>query len=245
MNSDTQQPLWQRVLPGQCLGLVIQIGLIVDFTPLPDQQPLHFTALNRQSGKTLWQADAMMSGLSFSSATMIVESQPFNDPTTPASITAIDMTSGKQLWSHTLKGANISALAFSPHAGLGATLLNTNGTSSLLALDERSGDMLWTLPTLARADDPRTWLADNDMTTLYFADSSQLRAIDLLTGTIRWQIAGLAGVPTSIEIQGQTLYETDGTQLIARDGQTGKVRWQRSITPLTQLCASCDASNGS
>jgi outer membrane protein assembly factor BamB len=244
MSTVAQQPLWQRVLPGSCLGMIMRSGLVVDFTSLPGQQTVHFTALNRQAGATLWQADTMASRMSFSSATMIAEAHPIEDPTALDSFTAIDMISGKQLWSQTRTGTNTSVFAFSPHPGLGTTILstNTNGTSMLVALDERSGATRWTFPTLAHADDPRTWLADTDMTTLYYADGSQLRAIDLATGKHRWQIAESAGVPTSLVLQGQILYETDGTHLIARDAQTGKTRWRRSVSEFTQICGSCVAT---
>ncbi len=235
MDSDARRPLWQRVLPGRCIGLTMQSSLVVDDATSPDQQFLHFTVLNRQTGTTLWQADIMTSEFSFNSTTIIVGSHPQGDPTLFESFTAIDMTSGKQLWSQALKGSNFFLFAFSSYPGLGTTILNTNGTSTLLELDERSGATLWSLPTTARADDPRTRLAVANTTTLYFADSERLRAIDLATGAIRWQSAE-AGVPTSLEIQGQTLFDTEGKQLIARDVNTGKIRWQRSVSPLTQLC---------
>jgi outer membrane protein assembly factor BamB len=153
--------------------------------------------------------------------------------------TAIDLAIGKPQWSQMLQGTNISVLALASHTTSGTIVLNTTATSRLVALDEQSGATLWTLPTPARADTRHSWQVDADRTTLYFADSSQVRAMDLATGTLRWQIAEVAGVPTSVVIQGQTLYETDGTHLVARDAQTGQMRWHQSVSPHTQVCAMC------
>jgi outer membrane protein assembly factor BamB len=242
VNLDSQQTLWQHKLPGIICESVLKDTLFIDISHSPISKSSKLVAFDLLTGATLWQTNSINGIFPYSSTTtLIVESSSLGKDDT---FTAFDTTNGAQLWSFTSTGANTTTLFYAEswHKDPGNIFLSD---AQLVSIDECTGTTLWTLPTQAIAANLQSWQADMDATTLYFADRSQLLALDFKTGAVRWHTTDTHYVPTSLYLHGQVLYETVGAQLLARNASTGKVLWQQPVSASATLCVDCDTASSS
>jgi len=147
-------------------------------------------------------------------------------------ITALDMSSGDELWSTRISyvpttGIDIQPIVYDGMVyvasvpGTGDVFYAPGGIGVIYALDQETGAILWNFSTV----DPNLWGHPeiNSGGGCWYPP-----AIDMKTNTIFWAIAnpapfaGTPGWPNGVSYAGPALYTNS---LIALDHRTGKMKW--------------------
>jgi outer membrane protein assembly factor BamB len=137
-------------------------------------------------------------------------------------VVAVDVTNGTERWRTSVPGA--LAPARNPAFAEGKVLSAVDGVG-YSAFDAKTGAILWTVPTgddvmgSARASGSTAYIGAGADSTV-----GRLRAVDLATGAVRWEVDEPLGGPT---IEAGVAYSGGQGVATARDAVTG-VEWWRA-----------------
>lgn len=201
------EPIWDRELEGSVEGMpAVACGAV--FVPELNQ----LTALDRETGETLWRTDRGSWGpapLATLDETLYVGSV---DPV------AIDLRSGEEVW--TADGGRTLAL---DENGVYATDF-ANGTGSVFAYDH-DGEELWHL-ALGKIVGAASVL---DGTVIVADNGGTVYAIDAASGETYWsrRIPGVEKVHTGLAIDGDDIVVPAGNGDVSAvlDVESGEPRW--------------------
>jgi outer membrane protein assembly factor BamB len=213
---------WRRAVDRYAMGT----PTIVDGMVLIAQSG-QLLALNASNGETYWNVQHIAS-----SGTPIVDEGRVYAVTTRAGIgkvglMAAELATGRELWRNDDLPGMVSG---QPAAGNGLVYANV-GEVTVVALDGKTGEMLWQQPTSGRVDSP---VVAGD--TVYVAGYKGMLALDANTGVLRWRKLGepdnAAPEPgddltTRLPaVADGAIYFVRGTDsLRALDAETGELTW--------------------
>jgi outer membrane protein assembly factor BamB len=126
-----------------------------------------------------------------------------------ASVIAIDLQTGKRVWTSAVAGE----LAY------GAGSLFVAGASKLFALDPATGAPRWSVPSGGSGP-----VVAGDLVLL---QGSGLVAFDVATGVQRWQGGSSDGTTGAPAVVGDRVYQSSPCSAVAADRRTGGVIWTR------------------
>jgi outer membrane protein assembly factor BamB len=110
---------------------------------------------------------------------------------------------------------------------VGETVYATTEAGTLYALDEATGERIWTQNVGNETSAP---LVVNGQ--VYLGTDRGIRALDALTGEIQWTYRDIETVPPRPTVVNGTVYTVDRQRLIALDSQDGDFDWQSFFGPL-------------
>lgn len=187
------------------------------------ETPASLRALDLRSSTVRW--DVPMPGSYVSPAVagdrVFVRSEADNK----GQVLALDVSSGKQLWSFTPKRLSSSETNFfGGHLTSPVIVDNTvyvGAGKEVYALDAGNGVVRWTYGAHDYITSSAT-VADGHV---YISDFKHVYALDQASGTQLWVYTTVSSVSFSSVAAGQTVLVTNGDTLAALDSSTGKQRW--------------------
>jgi outer membrane protein assembly factor BamB len=146
----------------------------------------------------------------------------------PGTVVAVDQASGHVLWHRTVPWGSLTVPGRAAGGGIGwggvvdDRRCYLQGGASTLALDLRSGKVMWTAQHTSLFQLPPLMIIDGG--TLLIAGATLL-ALDTASGAQRWSNSGV-GTLGGLAVAGGRVYQV-GTQedVSALDGTTGKTLW--------------------
>lgn len=192
-------------------------------------------ALNRHSGKTLWEVDldtTLSGGVGASDDALYVGSSE-------GAVIKLDASTGEQLWSTTLRGEILCA-----PQGNGSVVAVQTYDGKLQGLDDETGAVLWTYDsnvpvlTLRGTSSP---IMQNNLVYAGFANGRVL-AFDAQTGGIVWEvrvaisqgrseIERIVDIDGTMAMAGNELYAASYQGNVAAiDVQSGRKLWQQKAS---------------
>ncbi len=192
-------------------------------------------ALDRNTGKSLWEADletSLSGGVGvYEDALFLGSSDGF--------VLKLDAKSGARIWSTPVQGEILA-----PPQSNGKVVIAQTNDGKLQGLDFTTGKILWTydsnIPVLT-VRGTSSPIVHNDMVYAGFANGRVL-ALDTRTGAIAWEvrvaisqgrseIERLVDVDGTMELAGSELYAASYQgNLVAIDVDTGTRMWQQKVS---------------
>jgi outer membrane protein assembly factor BamB len=247
--SETENILWKVPLPGRGHGSPTIAGERI-YLPTADaaRQSQSVLCLNRQSGKTEWQAEVHAAGAesgkhvnsSAASSTVAFDrDRIFISFLNGGAVytSALDL-SGKVIWQRKVCDYVVhQGFASSPLVHKGVVLVSADhrGGGVIVALDRKTGEVVWhqPRPKIANYTSP-TVVRAGGRTQMVLAGCNLISSFDPLTGKKLWEIDGSTEeCVTTVVTDGERIFATGGypknhTVAIQADG-SGKVAWQNSV----------------
>jgi len=142
---------------------------------------------------------------------------------TQTTISAWSADSGKPLWSYAAPGRN-GSLPIAASGAIYASVIGAGSATGVLALEARTGKLLWQTPTgLA----PGALVAAHG--DLYAGGMANgVIALDAASGRVRWRYDIAAG-PTTAPVIGNGALYVIADDLYALDATTGALRWRQPL----------------
>ncbi|MEZ5572694.1 MAG: outer membrane protein assembly factor BamB [Halioglobus sp.] len=192
-------------------------------------------ALNRISGKTLWEVDletSLSGGVGvFGDALFVGSSEGF--------VLKLDASSGERIWATPLRGEILS-----PPQGDGRVVIAQTYDGKLQGLDNESGRVLWTydsnVPVLT-VRGTSTPIIENNLVYAGFANGRVL-AFDTQTGAVVWEvrvaisqgrseIERIVDVDGTMELAGNELFAASYQgSVVGIDVRSGRKLWQQKAS---------------
>ena len=177
-------------------------------------------ALDRTTGSEVWRAR----GDPVTALALGVDLAYVLDVT--GRITAYDLAGGEPVWSSRPAGDPAGVLALAREVGVVAAVgVGAGGTSTLLAVDARTGADLWEVPLEGPGWPSAPGAAGG---SIVVGDGTDLRAFDPGTGSEAWVETVPAGFDPSVapvEVGGLVVIADAKGALRAFDAATGEVAW--------------------
>jgi outer membrane protein assembly factor BamB len=192
-------------------------------------------ALNRNNGKSLWEADletSLSGGVGvYDDALLVGSSEGF--------VLKLDANSGARLWSTPLRGEILS-----PPQSNGKVVVVQTYDGKLQGLDFTTGGILWTydsnVPVLTVRGTSMP-IMYNDLVYAGFANGRVL-AFDAQTGAVLWEvrvaisqgrseIERIVDIDGTMELAGKELYAASYQgSVVAIDVENGRKLWQQKVS---------------
>ncbi len=130
----------------------------------------------------------------------------------------------KVLWSQ-----SVSSGTFSPSSPVvavdGTVYVGSGANNSMVALDGKTGKILWTASTSGAVTGSA--VVQQDGSVCFGSEDGVLYCVDGATGTLKWSVTtggSITGSPT-VDSSGVLYVGSEDRKLYAVDGATGKVKW--------------------
>ena len=207
------------------VGPVIASLLVVDRAVVVPDGDGTLTAFDTRTGSLLWSMPLgapMSRGPSMAAGVIYVGADD-------GTLTALDAASHQPRWSVPLgTGMLGTPTVTADRVYLGRDVQDTGDTHDLLAVDARTGAVVWTFDSPAGKQVQMGGLAGSTA----FADSEDksIYALDAATGAVRWTHATDGPIGSLAAVVGDTVYVSSGDRTVrALAADTGAQQWQVSV----------------
>ena len=191
-------------------------------------------AIRPQDGAQLWSFSfraGWASPLAFDGDMLCFTTSSTDGTSAHSNLYAIHAATGALAWEASY-GDTLSAPIIVDHRIV--TSVNTTSGQELRAIDEQSGETVWSHP-LTNGQPPTAWLALDG--ALYLSDGSSLTRLDGTTGATRWTEQASETLSSQLfSAQGAIIFSASQS-VLAFDATTGAMRWSAVVGTHPQLMA--------